>query len=330
MKKKFVTLKDIANASGYSINTVSRALNNKQYVDKETKEKILKIAKEMNYFKNVTATSLRYSKTHTVGVVIVDAQNPFYIEVLKGIEYAAREKKYQVIFMNSDKEYELEEMAIKTFLERRVDGLIVSTTQNKFEDIKLLSDLNYPTVLIEYPKDGYNLDSVLVDNQNGGYIATKYLINKGRKNILMFNATEHKYASKMRCKGYLKAIEEYNLKEHILLSNEGYENAYNTFNDYIKKHGIKEIDAIFAYNDVFAVACYQVLKEKNIKIPEEIAIIGFDNTIESKIAEITTVSIDKFYMGKLAFEMLYERIKNKNKENEEKIFEVTIIERKTT
>ena len=147
MKKKYVTIRDIARVAGVSINTVSRALNNKPDVSEKTKKKILRIAKELGYVKNFTASSLRQKRTRTVGVVIADSSNPFYAEVLKGIESAARKYEYQIILMNTERIYKYEEEAVRILLERRVDGLLISPVQDKNDDIKSVSytHLTLPT-----------------------------------------------------------------------------------------------------------------------------------------------------------------------------------------
>ena len=327
--KRFVTLKDIAKKSGYSVITVSRALNNKGYVSKEARKKILQVAKELNYVKNVTASSLKYNKTKTVGVVIVDTQNPFYSDILKGIEFAAKKKDYQILLMNTDRKYEIEQKAIRTFLERRVDGLIITSTQSNIDDLLYLQEINFPTVLVEYHDEKLNIDEVYIDDLKGGYIATNHLIEIGKKNILFFAGSSFKYATKMRCEGYKKAIKEKSLKINTLFSKEGYDEAYLTFEKFWKDKN-EDIDGIFCYNDIFAFAVLRFFEEINVKVPEEVAVIGYDDIVFSSIIGLSTVKVDKFSMGEKAFEILYQRINKKRRKKKEQIFDVELVVRRTT
>ncbi|RDI90876.1 LacI family transcriptional regulator [Thermosipho africanus Ob7] len=327
--KRFVTLKDIARESGYSVITVSRALNNKGYVSKEAKEKILQVAKKLNYVKNITATSLKYNKTKTIGVVIVDTQNPFYSDILKGVEYAARKKDYQILFMNTDRKYEIEEKAIRTFLERRVDGLIITAMQTKIEDLKFLQEINFPTVLVEYHNEDLNIDEVYIDDLKGGYLATKHLIESGKKNILFFAGSSFKYATRKRCEGYKKAILEHGLNENTLFSKEGFEEAFSTFKQFWKRKNVK-IDGIFCYNDIFALAVLKFFNEEGIKVPQDVAVIGYDDIVFSSIVGLSTVKVDKFAIGEKAFEILHQRINKKRHKKKEYVFDVELVKRKTT
>lgn len=329
--KRFVTLKDIAKKSGYSVITVSRALNNKGYVSEKAKKKILEVAKELNYVKNVTASSLKYNKTKTIGVVIVDTQNPFYSDILKGIESAARKKDYQILFMNTDRKYETEQKAIRTFLERRVDGLIITSTQSKIDDLLYLQDINFPTVLVEFHDEKLKLDEVYIDDFKGGYIATNHLIEIGKKNILFFAGSSFKYASRMRCEGYKKAMKENNLKINTLFSKEGFDEAYLNFKKFWNNKDI-DIDGIFCYNDIFAFAVLKFFEEINVKVPEKVAVIGYDDIVFSSIIGLSTIKVDKFSIGEKAFEILYKRINSKGKKTKKKesIFDVELVIRRST
>jgi len=209
--KKYVTIEDIAKIAGVSVNTVSRALNNKPDIKEETKKKILKIAKELGYVKNVAASSLRQKVSKTIGVVLEDSSNPFYAEVLKGIEFASRKYGYQLMLMNTERVYENEEKAILTFLQRRVDGFIIAPVQTNDKDIRKLADMNFPVVILGRHFEGINVDEIHSDEVKGGYLATKHLIERGKRHILMINSYLFRSAAKMRLEGYKKALEEFNI-----------------------------------------------------------------------------------------------------------------------
>ncbi|ODN30306.1 LacI family DNA-binding transcriptional regulator [Fervidobacterium thailandense] len=313
--KKFVTIKDIARAAGVSINTVSRALNNKPDINKETKERILRIAKELGYVRDATALSLRYGLTRVVGVIFEDSSNPFYSEVLKGIEYEARKEGFNLILMNTERKYEFEEEAVKTMLSRRVDGLIIVPTQERVEDIEFIVETNIPTVVLGVRLEKNVLPQVYSDDETGAFLAVDYLIAKGRRKILFLNAFMYKSVAQMRYAGYIRAHEKNGLKPDeslIFQIEEGVENAYSKMKE-ILRSGL-EFDALFCFNDMFAVGALEALKEARVSVPEQVAVVGYDDIAISRYVcpPLTTVRIDKEAEGRMAFQLLYESIRQKN------------------
>ena len=205
-QSKFVTIKDIAEKAGVSVNTVSRALNNKPDINPKTKEKIEKIAEELGYVKNSYATMLKSQISNTIGVIVPDSSNPFFSEVFKGIDKAAKEKDYQIIMMNSEGIYENEEKFIRTLLERRVDGILLFPMQKSYEDIKDLIKERFPIILVGREYDGWDVDQIFSDEIKGGYIATKYLIEKGCNKIKMITDELYNSASFGRIQGFKKHL----------------------------------------------------------------------------------------------------------------------------
>jgi len=330
--KKYITIKDIAKMAGVSINTVSRALNNKPDVSEETKKKILKIAKELGYVRNFTASSLRQKQTKTVGVVIADSSNPFYAEVLKGIESAARKYGYQIILMNTDRIYKREEEAIRILLERRVDGLLISPVQDKNDDIKYLVDKGTPLVIVGRHFDDIKVDEIHSDEIKGGYIATKHLINRGCRKILMISGFSFKSAARMRLEGYKKALEESRLdydEEYVIISDIDMKDGYNAVYE-AKKKGLV-FDGIFCYNDMMAFGAMKALKELGYRIPEDVAVVGYDDIMFSSLVcpPLTTIRIKKFEMGFEAFRMLLQRLKGLRKKVKRKILDVELVVRES-
>jgi len=333
MKKKYVTIRDIARVAGVSINTVSRALNNKPDVSEETKEKILRIAKELGYVKNFTASSLRQKRTKTVGVVIADSSNPFYAEVLKGIESAARKYEYQIILMNTERIYKHEEEAVRILLERRVDGLLISPVQDKNDDIKYLVSKGTPLVIVGRHFDDIKVDEIHSDEVRGGYLATKHLINRGYRKILMISGFLFKSAARMRLEGYKKALEEFGLEydeEYVIISDIDIEDGYNAVYE-AKKRGLV-FDGVFCYNDMMAFGAMKALKELGFRIPEDVAVVGYDDIMFSSLVcpPLTTIRIKKFEMGFEAFRMLLQRLRGQRKRVKRKILDVELIVREST
>lgn len=331
-QKKYVTIKDIAKEAGVSVNTVSRALNNKPDINKETKKKILKIAKKLGYVKNVTASALRNKSTKIIGVILADSSNPFYAEVLKGIEIASRKYGYQIILMNTERIYENEAIAIETLLQRRVDGLLIAPVQDKNEDINNLRKMNVPFVIIGRHFEDLEVDEIFSDEEKGGYIATKYLLEIGKKRPIMINGALFKSPARMRYEGFKLALEEKNIpvkKENIFISDIDIEGGYKTIKSVLRKK--INFDSIFCYNDLVAIGVMKGLKEAGLKIPEDVAVVGYDDIYFSSFVcpALTTVKIKKFDLGYEGFKMLLEKIKGRRKKVKRKILEVELVKRES-
>ncbi|HOP82018.1 MAG TPA: LacI family DNA-binding transcriptional regulator [Fervidobacterium sp.] len=331
--KKFVTIRDVANAAGVSINTVSRALNDKPDVNEETKEKVLKVARELGYVRDATALSLRYGLTRVIGVIFEDSSNPFFSEVFKGIEMKAREHNFNVILMNTEKDYDIEEDAIKTMISRRVDGLIITPTQERFEDIESLANLNIPTIILGVHFKELKLPEVHTDDVTGGFLATDYLIKKGRKRIVLLNGLSYKSVAQMRFEGYVNALRDNGIKyldELVYEIPEGVESAYNKTKELLLS-GLR-FDGMFCFNDIFAIGAIEALKEFGKRIPEDVSVVGYDDISYAKYISpsLTTVAIDKILEGQTAFELLLESVRSRAKmPAKEIVLDVKLIERKS-
>lgn len=328
MKKRFVTIKDIAEEAGVSINTVSRALNNKPDVNQETKKKVLEIARRLGYIRNSDAVSFRKGATRTIGVVFEDSSNPFYAEVFKGIEVSARKYGYQVILMNTERDYINEIQAVDTLLQKRVDGIIISPTQFDSKDIEQLAKLNYPFVILGVHFEGDDLDEVYSNDFKGGYLATKHLLERGRRKILMLNGYMYKSVAQMRYRGHLEALREHGLQPHLMVEiEEGYESAFNK----IMELKDADFDAVFCFNDVFAIATLKALRLIGKRVPEDVAVVGYDDISYAEFVQppLTTIRIDKFLEGIVAFEMLYEKVSGLRTEPKRVVLDVELVVRES-
>jgi len=313
---KYITLKMVAERAGVSVNTASRAINNKPDINEETKKRILQIAQELGYVRNDTAVALRTKRTGTLGVVIADNRNPFYAEVLNGIEEAAREKNYHIILANTQRDYQKEEEVINLLLAKRVDGLLITPVQDRDDDIKNLIDANIPFVVVGRDFENIEVDAVYNDEVKGGFLATEYLIKKGHKKIALVDGFLYKSPARGRLEGYKKALKKYGIPlDDDLLSvgdidvKDGYERTKQLFE--------KELDftAIFAYNDMMAFGAMQVIKEKGLKIPEDIGLVGYDDIPFGSLISppLTTIRLKKQDLGVESVKMLLSRINGKRK-----------------
>ena len=329
---KYITLRMVAEKAGVSVNTASRAINNKPDINIKTKKLVLKIAKELGYIRNAAAVALRTKKTGTVGVVIEDNRNPFYAEVLNGMEVAAREKNYHIIFANTQRDYKKEEEAINLLLAKRVDGLLIAPVQDRDDDIKNLIEANIPFVIVGRDFENIELDAVYNDEVKGGFLATEYLIKKGHKSIALIDGFLHKSPAKGRLEGYKKALKKYGISmDDALVSvgdidvKDGYERTKQLFE--------KELDftAIFAYNDMMAFGAMQAIREKGLRIPEDIGLIGYDDIPFCSLMDpaLTTIRLKKQELGIESVKLLLSHINGNRKKPKKIMLDVDIIARKT-
>jgi len=306
----------VAERAGVSVNTASRAINNKPDINEETKKRILQVAQELGYVRNDTAVALRTKKTGTLGVVIADNRNPFYAEVLNGIEEAAREKNYHIILANTQRDYKKEEEAINLLLAKRVDGLLITPVQDRDDDIKNLIEANIPFVIVGRDFKNIEVDTVYNDEVRGGFLATEYLIKKGHKRIALINGFLHKSPAKGRLEGYKNALKKYGITfDDALVTvgdidvKDGYERTKQLF-----EKGLN-FTAIFAYNDIMAFGAMQAIKEKSLRIPEDIGLVGYDDIPFSSFISpsLTTIRLKKQELGAESVKLLLSRINGNRK-----------------
>ena len=311
----------VAERAGVSVNTASRAINNKPDISKETKKRILQIAKELGYIRNAAAVALRTKKTGTIGAVIADNRNPFYAEVLNGIEEAAREKNYHIILANTQRNYQKEEEVINLLLAKRVDGLLITPVQDRDDDIKNLIDANIPFVVVGRDFENIEVDAVYNDEVKGGFLATEYLIKKGHKKIASINGFLHKSPAKGRLEGYKKALKKYGIPFDDALVTVGdidVKDGYERTKQLLEK-GLN-FTAIFAYNDMMAFGAMQAIKEKGLRIPEDIGLVGYDDIPFASLISppLTTIRLKKQDLGVESVKLLLSRI-NGNRKKTKKV-----------
>ncbi|MEA1882932.1 MAG: LacI family DNA-binding transcriptional regulator [Thermotogota bacterium] len=332
-RKKYLTIRDIAEKSGFSINTVSRVLNEKDDVNENTKKKIKNIIEETGYVRNVAASGLRTMQTKIIGVVFYDNSNPFYAEVLKGIEEAARKFGYQIIFMNTNQNYEKEASAIKILQQRRVDGILVNPVQIENNDLQNLLKNDFPVVVMALHFEDLDIDEIYSDEFSGGYLATRHILERNRKKILLISTQLSKSAPKMLLNGYKKALNEFNIpfdKKYLYLTNSDMKSGYMAIQKLLQQ-GV-EFDGVFCYNDLLAVGALRALKENNLIVPDDVTLVGYDDIDISSYTSpsISTIHVQKFEIGYYAFIMLMEKIQGKTNKAQKKKLEVKLIIRESS
>lgn len=334
---KKVTIKDIARMANVSHTTVSRALNDKSRIRDETKERILSIAKELNYRPDFIARSLVIRRTKTLGLVITTIANPFYIELAQGIETTARGLGYSIILCSTHSDLSTEKQHIEMLRSKGVDGIIFSSAHMGDPNILVLAEEAFPLVMVNrrtyHPTVKEKVDYVGIDNILGGYLAVEHLIKLGHKRIGVIGGSSESSVGFERLEGGKKALEAYGLEtmtEYFLDGDFLKESGYRGGKQFLQMQAPPT--AIFATNDYMALGAYQAIVEEGRKVPEEMAIVGF-NDIEftaMKGIELTTIGQKKYEMGALAVKALIERIEGKRSEApQEIILQPELIIRKT-
>lgn len=318
--KKQVTVSDVAKLAGVSPSTVSRVISNNPRISKATKIKVRKCMEQLGYYPNANARSLAIKKTDTVGIIIPTTaedyfSNPFFSESLRGIIKAASKSGYDLLLStNTEKDEELK--IIQKFIKgSKVDGVILMTSKVDDECIEYLKDIDFPFSLIGSTN---NIDEEinLVDNDNllAAYELTKHIINIGRKRIAMIVGDKKLIVSKKRVEGYKKALRESNLEidENMIFTGSFDEQTGYDYGIEISK--MKPMpDGLIVADDLVAFGAVKALEKCNIKIPEDIAVASFNNSVLAKHSNVplTSVDINAKELGNAAMNLLVEAIEKK-------------------
>ncbi len=319
-KPKKTSLADIANSLGVSRTLVSMVLNGRgdeNGINSDTQKRVLAKAKELNYKPNQLARGLRLGRTNTIGLIVADISNPFYATVARGIEDLAGQHGFRLMVCSSDEDSQKESELIQMFRDRQADGLIISTTQQNNDEIMALREDNYPFVLIDRHLEGLDINSVTVDNHLGATQAVDHLAQNGAKKIgLLKISPTHLSTMRDRVSGFLDAT-----KTHMLASspdliqeipfNRVKEGVYEAL-EYLLGDEVKA-DAIFAANNNLAAACLEYARENGLNIPQDIALLSFDDVRMFKFSypTITAVAQPLQEIGRQAIKLLLDEILTK-------------------
>jgi len=311
------TLKDVAKKAGVSIAVASRVLGNYGYVSQENRAKVLKVAQEIGYQPNILARSLKTRKSYSIGVIISDVTTFFFTSVVRGIEDVANQNGYHVTLCNSDEDSEKEREYIEELYKRKVDGIIISPTSRNIAYLKKNMRSGIPVVLVDRRIDEIDTAQIVVDNEWGSYEAVKYLISLGYRRIGVINGLQGIRTSEERFAGYRRALEESRIKidPHLIkygdFRMEGGKKAMLGF------LGMKNIpEAVFVTNEVMTTGALLALKEHEVRIPEQIGIVGFDDPVWASLINppLTAVRQPSYSIGSIACQALLQKIRKSNRE----------------
>lgn len=327
------TMKDIAKLAGVSTSTVSHVINKSRFVSEEISERVNKAARELNYRPSALARSLKVNRTKTIGMLVTTSTNPFFGEVVKGVERSCYQQGYNLILCNTEGDNERMRGSIDTLLQKRVDGLILMCSSLEGERIDVFEQYpDIPVVVMDWGPMLFTSDKIQDNSLRGGYLAAKHLIDSGHKEIGCITGPLVKHQAQMRYEGYKRALIEAQLSFHadwIIESDFECEGGYEAFNRMYEKGPLPS--SIFVCNDMMAMGVINAAHEKGIKIPEELSIIGYDDIHIAKFMtpSLTTIHQPKYRLGKAAVEALLNKVEGRETDAQVVQLEPTLIERAT-
>lgn len=307
-----VTLKDVAQAANVSAMTVSKVLNGKPGISKQTREAILEIAERMNYSPNLIAKSLRVNKTKTVGVILSNTSEMVTSTVLRGIQDVAEIQGYSVLRSNTDRKIEREMEAIRTLISKRVDGLIlIAPMLHSDEDISELQKLQIPLISLLRKKDSMSIDTVTGDNFFGGYKSVQHLIEQGCRSFQVI-ALSDIYGLSDRQAGYEQAFRDFRVPQdcvNVVYGGPFVDSGYRTMNR-IFSESKADFDAVICSCDMIAIGAMESLLEHGVRIPQDVRVIGYDGIYMAKYLRVplTTIEQPLHQIGEEGMRILLERI----------------------
>jgi len=318
MKKEKATIHDIARKLNITASTVSRALKDHPRISSETKKAVIKAAQKLNYQPNNIAAALRNGKSNIIGIIVPTADRTFFSSVIRGIEEIANTSRYQVIICQTYDNYEKEVATIEALLNSRVDGIIASHAKEtvNFDHFLKVKEKGIPLILFDRSNDELEVSHVVIDDFLGAFKATEHLIQQGCKRIAHFTNTLKISIYKERLRGYREALLHYGLKYDeslVIESNLQLEDGRNSMLQLLK---LKDIpDGLFSASAFGVLGALQVLKEKGISIPEDVALVGFSNEPYTSFTEPSLSVVDQhsMRMGNAAAEIFLEEMAARDK-----------------
>jgi DNA-binding LacI/PurR family transcriptional regulator len=328
-----VTIKDVARESGVNISTVSRALNNGYGVNDQTREHVISVAARLNYRPNRIARGLATGRSHSLGLIISDIRNPFFAEVARGAEDAARTGHCDLVLCNSDLHADKQMQYVQSLLDKRIDGIMMnSVSMLSREQQAQLAGSGVPIVLLNRPASNHTFSTVCADNEAGGALAARYLLGLGHRKIAHLTGPRQHGNLSDRARGFVRelAAAEHPVQPIVLHGKFTFDGGAELTGKLLDEH--PDVTAIFAANDVMAFGVVQAVLDRGLHIPDDLSLIGFDNIEFSRIVHppLTTIHQPKYQMGSAAVDILLRLAREKDKQiPEHRRLGVELIERQS-
>ncbi len=311
-----LTMNDIAQMANVSVATVSRVLADSPNVRAQTRERVLEIVKANRYEPSYIARSLSAQKTHTIGVVIDDIANPFFMELAKGVESVVRDRGYTMLLTSSNWDWHKESVLVRTLVRNRVDGVLIAAVHPESDSTELLKNTEVPFVLMNCWSSDETVSYVSGDSVAGGRLAGECLLKANVQQYLCLVGVPHQ-SSEERAQGFIEAINAVDKGEslHVYRDVPGFDDGYRIVTGLIARHRLDAVKTgIFASNDFVAMGVVGSLLDHSIAVPEQVSVIGYDNIAFAEQCRIplTTVNQPKKTMGELAAAALITSIESGN------------------
>ena len=321
------SLKEAAKAIGYSPGTVSRAINHRKGVSEKTRQEILDALDNIGYHPNRIAQSLVRKKSNLIAVIVPEFANDFLGSIVMIMEESMEKQGYHMLLFSTNWDIKSEKEKIRLAMSNQVDGIIIKPSTH---DVRHIEKLDLPVVMVSQTHTG-NMSCVDIDNQKAAYDATQYLIDLGYKNIAFISSVSSNIIYKLRYEGYKKALCDSGIDTtHYFECENGLQYGYPLMEKIMS--GSDKIDAVFSCDDYFVVGMLTYAKEHGISVPDELGLIGFNNTIISQLSQIdmTTVSQPKEQIGQYAVRMMIDIIESGERSAQKITLSSTLIPRSTT
>ena len=313
------TIKDVAKHAGVSTSTVSHVLNKTRYVSEDITTRVMDAVDQLSYAPSALARSLKLKNTRTLGMLVTTSTNPFFAEVVKGVERRCYEQGYSLLLCNTEGDLDRLYFNIDMLLQKKVDGLLLMSGEISNPELDIFSRHKpIPTVVMDCGETNFPCDKIQDNSLQGGYLATKYLIEKGHSKIACITGELNKQVTSMRLSGYQKAMQEADLpvnEEWLTSGNFDCAGGKSAFESILATGALPS--AIFVCNDMMAIGVINTASKHGLKVPEDLSVIGYDDI---KLAEfitpsLTTIHQPKFNLGCQAFDTLLDKIQTKRENN---------------
>ena len=326
------TIKDVAALAGISYTTVSHVVNKTRPVSQEVRLKVEAAIKSLDYVPSAVARSLKAKTTATIGLLVPNSLNPYFAELARGIEEYCERNGYCVILCNSDDNPEKQRSYLRVLLEKRIDGLIVASAGGDIGLAQGLAGVKTPMVIVDRGLDGVDADLVRIDHEYGAYLATRHLLELGHRDIATIGGPSSTSVAQMRQAGFCRALQEAGITvrpERMLESDFTSTGGYNAAAILLEGN---PPSAIFAGNDMIGIGVLRAAAERNVRVPSELSVIGFDDIQMSRYVypALTTVGQSILQLGEMAAEVLLRRIATPSLVTDQRIVTPSIVLREST
>lgn len=311
------TMRDVAAYARVSVATVSHVINGTRFVDPQTVDRVRNAIDVLGYRPNSLARGLRRNETSIIGMLVPDNSNPFFAEIARSIEDVGFNEGYSVILCNSDGSEAKEAAYVDTLLSKQIDGIILISSGNSFAPLQSILKARVPCVVVDRELGDLMVDQVLIDNEQGGYMAGEYLTRLGHRHIGYIAGPNQLSLSAHRLTGFRRALSEagITLSDDAVVQGDFHYGGGAKGMEELLRRDLK-LTAVFAANDRMAVGAISVLRRAGLNVPEDISIIGYDNIplASAMCPSLTTVAQPTAEMGRVSIEMLLARVKQRDVE----------------